>query len=73
MSGPFGPTGTLGDLINSLLPALLKLFHRLQRGLAVLGDLGRDALPWRHQRNNFPGFGPASSTASVDVGRPRCH
>ena len=40
--GTCGPTGTLGDLIDSPLPALLKLFHRLQRGLAASGDLGRD-------------------------------
>ena len=40
--GTCGPTGTLGDLIDSLLPALLKLFHRLQRGLAVSGDLTQD-------------------------------
>ena len=38
--GTFGQTGTLGDLIDRLLPALLKLFHGLQRGLAVSGDLG---------------------------------
>ena len=38
--GTFGHTGTLGNLIDRLLPALLKLFHGLQRALAVSGDLG---------------------------------
>ena len=38
--GTFGQTGTLGDLIHRLLPALLKLFHRLQRGIPVSGISG---------------------------------
>jgi hypothetical protein len=31
--GTFGQTGTLGDLIDRPLPALLSLFHGLQRGI----------------------------------------
>jgi hypothetical protein len=42
--GTFGQTGTLGNLIDRPLPAVLSLFHRLQHCLAVLGDLGRDVL-----------------------------
>ena len=38
----FSQTGTLGNLIDRPLPAVLSLFHRLQQCLAVLGDLGRD-------------------------------
>ena len=38
--GTFGQTDTLGDLIDRLLPGLLKLFHGLQRDLAVSGELG---------------------------------
>ena len=37
-------TGTLSDLIDRPLPRPLKLLHGLQRGLPVLGDLGRDIL-----------------------------
>jgi hypothetical protein len=42
--GSFSQTGTLGNLIHRPLPAVLKLIHRLQHCLAVLGDLGRDVL-----------------------------
>jgi hypothetical protein len=31
--GTFGQTGTLGDLIHRLLPALLGFLHGLQRGI----------------------------------------
>ena len=35
----FGPTGTLGDLIHPLLPALLKLFYRLQHANLIGQDV----------------------------------
>src|SRR5690242_9345525 len=42
--GTFGQTGTLRNLLHRSWPTPLKLFHGRQRGLAILGDLGRDLL-----------------------------
>jgi hypothetical protein len=43
-TGTFRQIGTLGDLIDRLLPALLGLFHRLQRGIPSFGYLRRDVI-----------------------------
>jgi hypothetical protein len=43
-NGTFGQTGTLGDLIDGPLPALLSVLHGLQRGIPSLGYLRGDLL-----------------------------
>ena len=55
--GTFGQTDTLGDLIDRPSPALLSLFHSVQRGIPGFGYLGRDVrLDVMSRHHNFNGL-----------------